>query len=611
MNYPLLASLRIRVALAALAAAAASGCSIQYTDGSSSLAPVNSCARDSDCAVGATCVATNAECASGASCVTNRCVGTNIDLSDLIVQVRPSAGASYGASTSFVLPVHQGFATVKDAAFDVHYDITLPPAVEITAGTVHLDYTSLCYTDDSKTSLPATITFERVSTLAGFHSDPYVVTAAKRGDTASKYEFDATLLPGKYSVYIQPEIILDCLDQPPPAFYPSQDISAATDGTDWTVIKPTHLGGDIQSPKVGDLTDWRLDIVEPTGGRVISTTQTLKQGMVQFGVNVNLSFVWNDLTVSPYIRLRPPVGEARPTVYWGLIESLSSQSKAEVHLSVANLNIDPREVEIQVQDPDNNGVPSSIQVQSVTLSGDVKKNSAYVVDLPQTDLQGVFKLSLPPGTYQFHATPLADPTLATDDIDLEIPAIGPMDKGNPCYCGRVIPVAKKAPFSGSIVTPMGAPLSGATISLSPSQPDAVNFWKRVVHAIDPRPLAPRSEISLTSDAGAFGFHVDPGPSDLTVTPADQSGFPWLVRPRVQVLGASGVQLGKLTLPNAAVLRGTVSDPSAAPAANVVVEGWLPVQNADGSPPTTVIQIGATTSDESGHYTLILPASISE
>lgn len=613
MNHPLHSSLRFRAALVALAVAAASGCSIQYNDGPSSLAPVNSCTGDSDCAAGATCVATNADCAEGASCVTNRCVGTNIDLSDLIVQVRPNAGASYGASTSFILPVHQGFATVKDAAFDVHYDVNLPPAVEITAGTVHLDYTSPCYADDSKVSLPATITFDRVSTLAGFRSDPYTVTAAKKSETSPKYEFDASLLPGKYSVYIQPDIAPGCgdQDQPPPVFYPSQDISAATDGADWTVIKPTKLGGDIQIPDGGDLTGWRLDIVEPTGGRVISTTQTLKQGMIAFAVNVNLSFVWNDLTVSPYIRLRPPAGEARPSVYWGLIESLSSQSKAEVHLSVANLQIDPREVEIQVQDPDNNGVPSSIQVQSVKLSGDVEKNAAYAIDVPQTDLQGVFKVSLPPGTYQFHATPLADPTLATADIDLVVPAVGPTDKGNPCYCGRVIPVAKKASFSGSVVTPMGDPLSGATISLSPSQPDAVNFWKRVVHAIDPRPLAPRAESSLTSDAGVFDFHVDPGPSDLTVTPADQSGFPWLVRSRVQVLGASGVQLGDLTLPNAAVLRGTVRDPSAAPAANVVVEGWLPVQNADGSPPTTAIQIGATTSDESGHYTLILPASISE
>lgn len=606
MSLSFLSSLRFRIALAALAAAAASGCTINYSPDSTSLAPVNTCASDADCAA-------NASCSSSGTCI-----GTNVDLSDLIVQVRPNAGASYGASTSFVLPVNDSFASVKDAAFDVYYPIELPAPVSITAGTVHLDYKSSCYPGpESETSVPATITFDRVSKLAGFRSDSYTVTAAKKSVTSPRFEFDASLLPGKYSVYIQPEIVPDCLDQPPPVFYPSQEIGAATDGTDWTVITPTKLGGDIQIPDGGDLTGWRLDIVEPTQGRVISTTQKLQQGMVAFAVNVNLSFVWNDLTVSPYIRLRPPVGEARPSVYWGLIESLSSQSKAEVHLSVANLQIDPREVEIQVQDPENKGVFSSVQVQSVKLSGDVEKNAAYAVDVSQTDLQGVFKLKLPPGTYQFRATPLGDPTLATGDMDLVVPKADPTVQGNPCFCGRVLPVAKKVTVTGAVVTPMLAPLSGAAISLSPSQPDAVNFWKRVVHAVDPRPLAPRSEISSTDDSGSFGFRVDPGPSDLTVIPGEQSGFPWLVRARVQVQASSGVQLTDLTLPNTAILRGTVTNPATAtdasptPAANVVVEGWLPVQNADGSPPTTVIQIGATTSDENGRYTLFLPASISE
>ncbi len=601
MNHSYLSSLRSKL-LSAAFAVAASGCAIQYNDALSLDSPTNSCASDSECGV-------------GAACVGQLCVSTKVDLSDLIVLARPNSGASYGASTSFIMPVNKALASIKDQAVNVRHDIDLLPVTTITSGTVHLDYTSSCY-PDSQTSVPATITFDRVSALAGFRSDSYTVTAAKKSETSTKYEFDASLLPGKYSVYIQPQIVVPgCLDQPPPVFYPSQEIVATSDGTmpgaDWTVIKPTKLGGDIQIPDGGDLTDWRLDIVEPSGGRVISTTQTLKQGMIAFAVNVNLSFVWNDLTVSPIIRLRPPPGEARPSIYWGLIESLSLQSKAEVHLSLANLQIDPRDVEIQVQNPDNKGVLSLVQIQSVTLSGDVKKNSAYAVDVPQTDLQGVFKLRLPPGTYQFRATPLADRTLATGDIDFVVPPLDPMVSGNPCFCGRIIPLTKKVPVTGSVLTPMGEPLSGATISLSPSQPNAVNFWQRVVQAIDPRPLTPRSEIRSTDDIGGFGFHVDPGPSDLTVTPGDQSGFPWLVRPRVQVQAASGVQFTNLTLPNPAVLHGSVRDPLLVPAANVVVEGWLPVRNADGSPPTTVIQIGATTSDENGHYTLILPASISE
>ena len=595
-------ALRSKLALAAFALVA-TGCSINYSDGS--LGDLNnSCTTDDDCA-------------DGASCVNQRCIGTNVDLSDLIVEVRPNSGASYGALTSFILPANGSFASLGDAAFDVHYDIELPRLASITAGMVHLDYTSKCNAMlGPQLSVPATITFDHVSDLAGFRFDSYTVAAAKRTEASPEYEFDASLLPGKYSVYIQPQPIPGCTEElPPPVFYPSQDIRASDDGkvsvTDWAVIKPTTLEGTIEIPDGGDLTGWRLDIVEPAGGRVISTTQTLQQGMVAFAVNVRLSFVWNDLTASPHIRLRPPEGQARPSVYWGLIESLSSQSKTAVHLSLAKLQIDPREVEIQVQDPDHLGVVSSVQIQSVKLSGDVEKNAAYAIDVPETDAQGLFKLSLPPGTYQFRARPRLDTSLATGDLELVIPPLDPAESGNPCFCGRVIQVAKKAAVAGTVLTPMGTPLVGASITLSHSQPDAVNYWKRVVHALDPRPLAPRPEINSTGELGGFSFHVDPGPSDLTVRPDELSGYPWLVRPRVQIQAESSVQFGELVVPNPAVLRGTVTDPSGEPASNVAVIGWLPVQNADGTRPRTVIQIGSTTTDEKGQYMLILPASISE
>ncbi len=589
----------------AAVSAATSGCSIQYSTEAPNT-PTNSCASDD-------------ECASSASCVDQRCLGTNADLSDLIVQVRPNSGASYGASTSFILPVNKSFAALEDEAFDVHHDIELPAALAITAGMVHVDYeySSTCKNLGKQRSVPATITFDRRTDLAGFRFDSYTVTAAKKTEASEEYEFDASLLPGKYSVYIQPQPIPGCPDDapPPPVFYASQDIRESADGkgnvTDWAVITPTTLVGDIQIPDGGDLTGWRLDILEPSGGRVISTTQTLQQGMIAFAVNVKLSFVWNDKSVSPYIRLRPPEGEARPSVYWGLIESLSSQATTEVHLSVANLQIDPREVEIKVEDAEHKGVLSSVQIQSVKLSGDVAKNAAYTIDIPETNLQGVFKLKLPPGTYQFRATPTVDTTLATGDLTLVVPALDPKVPGNPCFCGRVLQLATKTPVTGTVFTPTGLNFPGASITTSPSQPDAVNYWKRVVNAIDPRPLAPRAEISDSDDGGGFAFHVDPGPSDFTVRPTAQSGFPWLVRPRVQVGAASGVQLTALTLPNTAILRGTVTDPSGAPAPNVTVDGWRPVQNEGVTAPSTVIQIGSTTTDEHGRYTLILPSSISQ
>ncbi len=601
MNLLSSTSLRSRLALAAFALVA-TGCSINYSPDLLG-EQANSCTSDD-------------ECPSGASCVIDRCIGTNVDLSDLIIEVRPNSGASYGASTSFLYPPNKAFASLGEAAFDVLNDITMPKLGVITAGIVHLDYNSKCNTLlGPHSSVPATITFDHVSDLAGFRFDSYTVTAALN-EATKEYEFNASLVPGKYSVYIQPQAVPGCTEElPPSVFYPAQEIRASDGGqvidTDWAVIKPTTLEGEIQTPKATDMSGWRLDIVEPAGGRVISTTQTLQQGMVSLTVKVRLSFVWNDKTTSPYIRLRPPEGQTRPSVYWGLIESLSSQSQTSVHLSISKLKVEPRDVEIHVLDPHGDSVPSSLQVQSVKLSGEVEKNAAYAVDVPAPDEHGVLKLSLPPGTYQLRARPLLDTTLATGDLELVVPALEPTETSNPCFCGRVLQLASKVPVSGTVLTPMGSPFTGASISLSPSQPDAVSYWMRVVHAIDPRPLAPRPEISASGELGAFVFNADPGPSDLTVLPGEQSGYPWLVRPRVNVKAKLGRKLGELMLPNSAVLRGTVTDPSGALGTNVVVNGWLPVQNADHSPPTTVIQIGSTTTDERGRYTLILPATISE
>ena len=177
-------ALRSKLALAAFALVA-TGCSINYSDGS--LGDLNnSCTTDDDCA-------------DGASCVNQRCIGTNVDLSDLIVEVRPNSGASYGALTSFILPANGSFASLGDAAFDVHYDIELPRLASITAGMVHLDYTSKCNAMlGPQLSVPATITFDHVSDLAGFRFDSYTVAAAKRTEASPEYEFDASLLPGKH-----------------------------------------------------------------------------------------------------------------------------------------------------------------------------------------------------------------------------------------------------------------------------------------------------------------------------------------------------------------------------------------------------------------------------
>jgi hypothetical protein len=586
-------------AVAALAIAATAGCSIPYSslDGPE---PLNTCTS-------------NQECGDGAACRDERCVGTEVDLTGMILEVRPNSGASFGASTSFLITPGDSIPlrASDPAGFSAEFNTRLPMPIPITEGQVHLEYASTCPLA-ADNSFPATIRFDRVTEFTGFRFDPFTATAEKSA-TSMVYEFDTSVLPGVYDVYIQPLPIPGCeADTPPPVFYPKQELKSESDSPSWGVIKPILLQGDIQIPEGDDLTGFRLDLVEPDGGRVVSTTQILAPGDVPSSVPVHLAFSWANTEISPYIRLRPPEGVAMPSVYWGLFESLKSLSDPVVHLSVANLKIAPRIVEIQVQDEEHRGVAASVRVQSLELSGEVAKNAAFTIDDGETDENGFFKTELPPGTYRVRVTPSFDDTLAISERDIKIPVLDPSKGDDPsvCICGQVVTAQKRTELAGLVLTPDARPLASALINTDPSQLAPVSYWSRV-HALDA--ALPRSMSTITDDHGTFRLGVDQGASDLSVRPPDTSGFPWLVHPRVTVqLADDTVQLGELTLPHPAVLHGTILDPSGAPASNVAVDAWLPVR--DSSAPSgltgTVIQIGTTTTDENGRYTLLLPATLS-
>jgi hypothetical protein len=59
-----------------------------------------------------------------------------------------------------------------------------------------------------------------------------------------------------------------------------------------------------------------------------------------------------------------------------------------------------------------------------------------------------------------------------------------------------------------------------------------------------------------------------------------------------------------------VVSGVVTDPFGASVPGASIRAWLPVKDEDGIA-RTVIQIGEAATDESGHYMILLPPSISE
>jgi hypothetical protein len=596
----------ILLSLAQSLLVALSACSISYRSPDEPPELINTCSTSADCGVDAV-------------CHDHLCLTTQVDLTGLILEVRPT-GASFGASTSYLLtPGNQSTFGTMPAGVLVPFNIALPEQVLISDGKVKLEYTSECM-PSLDSSYPAKITLERVAPFSGFHFAPHVIES-KRVSGPGEYEVNGSVPPGRYNVYIEPTGIQDCTEPPPPPIiYANQDLPEKNPA--WSLPKPRTLTGDIVPPSDGDLAGWRIDVVDHDNGRVISTIQILQQAPEATLVSFELSLAWpEDTTISPYLRLRPKEGDSKPSVYWDLFGTLlgASPEKSPLHLSLDNLVTRPRQVELEIQDYTGQSVPSLVKIQSSKLLGDVATNASFGSDVLETNAKGVLKTLLPPGTYRFRVTPQPrsgedrNNTLAITEATLEVPPLGPNEAGDQCFCGHVIALTKKAELKGQVSAPTGAPLVSAQVMTEPSQSTSMSFWN-IVHALDP--LLPDFALTGTDHRGSFSLNVDPGgASDVSVRPSDESGFPWLVRPRVtpQVMDTVSVVDMTLKLSSPAVFEGTITDPLLRPVTQANVYAWFPVRDpkAKNGLFGTVIKIGETTTDDKGHYRLILPASISQ
>lgn len=577
-------------------------------------------------AQGNTC-SSSAECGERAVCQDSRCVSTQVDLTGMILEVRPTL-ASFGASTSYLLFIDDKF-THRSApeGVRIQLDANLPEPISISGGMVNLDYASECALPPNR-SYPVKLTLDRVTDFSGFQFEPYVIES-KMKDGTMEYELNGSVPPGRYNVYIEPKQVEGCVEPPPPpVFYANQDLTRKSPS--WSVPKPKTLLGDIVPPVDADLTGFRLDVVEHDTGRVISTTQVLETPAVGAPVGFELRLVRpEDATISPYLRLRPPevvtrppstpTMASKPSVYWDLLAAFgASPDESNLHLFLDDLITTPRTVGIRIRDEHDQGVTASVKIQSTKLSGDVASNASYGSDVLDTDAEGSLTTQLPPGKYRLRITPKPkntadlDSKLAITEDSLEVASPTDNDPGDTCSCGHEFVIAQKTELKGRIETLSGAPLINTRTLTEPSQVTGALYWD-VVHALDP--LLPDSASAISDMNGAFQLNIDPGASsDFSVRPGEDSGFPWLVRPRVTPkLTDAELDLGALKVSAPVFLEGIVRDPSQHPVGGASIYAWVPVHEATaaGGLSGTVIKIAEITTDEQGHFELTLPASISQ
>jgi hypothetical protein len=562
------------------------GCALPL-DLAAQLTPLNTCSTSTDCA-------------GNAVCVHDACVATSVDLEGLVIEVRPHANAAFGATTSYLFdPAAAGIPLVLSGSqpFLARMDPALPAPISIRGGLVRLDPgTPLeqgC-TIGANRSIPAHLTFYRVAPFAGIAFDP--ISASTDADN----EISVDLVPGTYDVYIEPQPVAGCNgDGPfPPVYRTGLEISKEASALLFDLPVVGTLNVTINDAADTTLTGWRPDLVEPIRGLPISSNPELTANETGgYAIKAQISWPEKD---TPIVRLRPPEGTVQPTAYWNLSVMVGTTTNPVAEFTAAELFLPPVKVTSDVLGPDGfTPARASLSIQSVELQGPNKQNAAFAVDNVQTDENGTLSILLPPGKYGLRAFPIDD-GLAVTDATFEI------NPSATCFCGQTFPLAPKQLIAGSARAPDGSALAGATVLLRPSQRAPRNYWSST-HALPP--ASSRETMAVTSDDGSFGLAVDPGTADLVIVSDPSSGYPWLVRPGLEL--SASLQLASLQVKYPAMLSGVVRDPKNAVVADAEINAWLPVRDPshEGALTGTVVKVATTSTDANGAYTLLLPSSM--
>ncbi|WP_437570209.1 carboxypeptidase-like regulatory domain-containing protein [Sorangium sp. So ce542] len=569
-------------------------CSIPLEDAASG--PTNACDRSVECGPGATCAEVDGHRA---------CVSTSAHLDGLLLEIRPRVSREVSAEVSHLLDLDAGsIFPPDDAGGQVHsLDLRIPPPARATV-TLRLggSYCGGLTGGD----FPVKAEFRRIAPLLGLPAQSYAAVSEPNGSDG--HRFQLAIPPGSYHLYLVPQPHSSCSgDLPPPIFLPNQQVPEQ-----WTLgvtaEAPAVLQGSLQVPAGLSVDGWKLDVVDPLTGSVISQVGVLEQGEpsppgTASRVEFSLKFHWTGRETSqksPLIRLRPKDGEPRPTVYWELAAIALHGSTANLTLSLLQLDAAARRVEGRTLDASGNPVLSAVRIQSATI--DQAPTAAYKLDT-ETDASGLFRADLPPGEYVVFAQPINDTTKARAKQSLKFAA------GDDCYCGQSILIPEAGTLRGRVQGPTGELMDGASVVAVPSLGDVTNYINQV---LNPEPPLPRQASGVLRN-GAFSIGADPGEFDFSVRPTPGSAYPWLVRPRLVVppTDAAVIDL-ELAMSYPAVLQGVVRDASSGDRlADAAVVAWLPVERKTAQGTVTgVIQIGETRSEPDGSYVLPLPPSTS-
>jgi hypothetical protein len=101
---------------------------------------------------------------------------------------------------------------------------------------------------------------------------------------------------------------------------------------------------------------------------------------------------------------------------------------------------------------------------------------------------------------------------------------------------------------------------------------------------------------------------DPGLYDLIVRTPEASGYPWIVRPRFEILPQATLDAGSMKASAPVVITGIVTDPDNNPVPRAAVRARALIVLEGQKDASGAVLVGETRADEFGRYRLVVPSA---
>jgi len=211
---------------------------------------------------------------------------------------------------------------------------------------------------------------------------------------------------------------------------------------------------------------------------------------------------------------------------------------------------------------------------------------------------GSFEASLLPGSYDVLVTPPPDHEVSRYGVLHESSFQIMVDETGPdCLMGQLFILPERAAVGGVVRTADERLMGDAVVTAA-----ALNLPLEEL----PAALYNRTGQTTTDPRGQFNLPLDIGVYDLFIKPPAESNFPWVVDPGLEV-GASEETYSDVYQVSAPLpVTGTLRDVAGAiPGAEI--RAFAVVTDEDGTERN--VAVGRTIVDETGEFTLLLPARL--